>query len=95
VKRSRAVHLILLASVGALDGCNNRQCVDENGIVVDQGYCVGTLPPSGEHGYRWYSGSYFIHTPVGSSIRSTSTIRGVFGAAGENAGAHGGGGAGE
>jgi hypothetical protein len=88
MKRSRAVQLILLASATA--GCARRQCVDERDIVVADRYCQQPYIPTG-HGYRYYSGGFFSsNTPVGSSVRSSGTMRGVFGGAGE--GAHAGGG---
>jgi hypothetical protein len=88
VKRSRAVQLVLLASAAAtLEGCARKQCVDENGTVVDVGYCQGTLPPQPLHGYRWYT-SFVGYRPLGSNIREEGTIRGIFGGAGE--GVHGG-----
>jgi hypothetical protein len=93
VKKSRAVELILLASAAA--GCGRRQCVDERDIVVEDRYCQPPYPGGGAHGYRFYNGGFFgSSTPVGSSVRNSGTIRGVFGGSGEAA--HGaGGGAGE
>jgi hypothetical protein len=90
VKRSHAVQLILLASATA--GCARRQCVDERDIVVEDRYCQQPSILNG-HGYRYYNGGFFSSSrPVGSSMRSSGTVRGVFGGAGESAHA---GGAGE
>jgi hypothetical protein len=86
------VHLVLLAAV-ALEGCGRQECVDEHNVVVDDRYCQGQLPPGG-HGFRWYNGGASGYVPVGSTLSSADTSRGVFGAAGESA-AHGGGGAGD
>jgi hypothetical protein len=89
VKRSRAIQLVLLASTAAVEGCGRRQCVDERDIVVEDRYCQQPYLATG-HGYRFYNGGFFGSSPVGSSLRSSGTVRGVFGGAGEAA--HGGGG---
>ena len=90
MKRSSAVHLVLLASaVVALEGCGNRQCVDEHNIVVDDRNCQ-TSSTTGYHYYSGGSGS----AAVGTSADAPGTTRGVFGSAGESA-AHGSGGGGD
>jgi hypothetical protein len=94
VKRSGAVHLVLLASAAVtLEGCRKQECVDENNVVVDYSYCQGSLPPQASHGYRWYSPGLFGYYPIGSTVNGSGTTRGVFGAAGD--GAHGSAGTGD
>jgi hypothetical protein len=89
VKRSSAVHLVVLASaVVTLEGCGNRQCVDARNIVVDDRNCQ-----TYSTGYHYYSGGSGS-APVGSSADAPGTTRGVFGSAGDSA-AHGGGGSGD
>jgi hypothetical protein len=95
VKRSRAVHLVLLASaVAALEGCSHQECVDRTNVVVDDRYCQGQAP-AGSYGYRWYNGGAGGYVPVGSSVSASGTSRGVFGGAGDAAIGGGGEGAGE
>jgi hypothetical protein len=90
VKRSSAVHLVVLASaVVALEGCGNRQCVDQHNIVVDDSNCHQTSSA----GYHYYSGGSGS-AAVGTSADAQGTAHGVFGGAGESA-AHGSGGGGE
>jgi hypothetical protein len=92
VKRSSAVHLVLLVSASAaLEGCGRQQCIDRNNVVVDDRYCEGHAP-AGSFGYRWYNSGSSGGVAVGTTVDPASvTVRGIFGAAG----AHGGGAAGE
>jgi hypothetical protein len=78
VKRSRAVHLVLLVSTAvAFENCGHGQCVDAHNIVVDDKYCHSS--PASYHYFSGRSGS----VPIGSSVDPAGTTRGVFGAAGE------------
>jgi hypothetical protein len=87
---------LLASAAAALESCSHQQCVDQNNVVVDPGFCEGTLHPMGGYGYRWYTGGG--NYAVGSTVPATSTVRGVFGGAGDAAhsgGSGGGEGAGE
>jgi hypothetical protein len=92
VKRSSAVHLVLLVSAtAALEGCGRQQCIDRNNVVVDDRNCEGQAP-AGSVGYRWFNSGSSSGVAVGTTVDPASgTARGIFGAAGEAEGGHGGG----
>jgi len=109
MKRSRAVHLIVIASAAAaIESCGApppRHCIDGNNVVIDERICENPdqYPPS--HGYHWYYGGSSGSAPVGSRVfggsssapgESAGTVTGVFGGAGDAAsgGGHGSGGEG-
>ena len=61
MKQSKNINLIFINVVAAslLAGCTtppeNKQCVDENGVVIDQSNCNPGSPHYNPH-FRWYYG---------------------------------------
>ena len=90
MRRSREVHLTLLASLAVtLTACTpeHKDCVDAQGRILPDSACQASRPAGGIHYiYGGSSGGHIGDYVVGGSTSSHSILRGGFGATGESGG---------
>jgi hypothetical protein len=62
----------MLSVAAQLLACEDRHCVDENNLLVDDGRCRNAFA-RGYGGYHWYYGGY--HSGLGSFVSGGSPQR--------------------